>query len=93
MIKELDIVVHDDDGIVYNDTENYYECCNRYLVQGNAESVHDPHSCQERNRDCQGRDNGNADRQKDHGHQNDSGYGKQEFMTEIGLMRSLTMVG
>ena len=83
MIKELDIVVHDDYGIVYHDTEDYYECRNRYLVQGDADSVHDPHSGEERDRDCEGRNNGNADRQKDDSHQNDSDYGKQEFVTEI----------
>ena len=83
MIKEFDIVVCDDDGIVHDDAEDDYERCNRYLVQGNAEGVHDPHRCEERNRDCQGRNKGNADRQKDDGHQDDRGYGKQEFMTEV----------
>src|SRR5271157_1466406 len=83
MIQKLDIVVYDDYGIIYDDTQDDYECCNRYLVQGNAEGVHDPHSYEERNRDCQGRNDGNTDRQKHDSHQNDSGYGKHEFMTEL----------
>ena len=84
MIQEIDIVVHDDDGIVHDDSQDDDECCNRYLVQGNAEGVHDPHRGEERHRDGQGRNQGNADRQKDNRHQDDSPDGQHEFMAELG---------